>query len=111
MPAAQHRAIELLPCARRRERDEPRADAAHRCSIPGDTVVRLAADGEPLAPPGLGRRTQTGAAADAPDGPGADLSAPPHERAASRAPRVFLPAARPSDRAAEPGLVRGRDLY
>jgi transposase InsO family protein len=56
--------------------------------------VWLAADGAALAPPGLGRRAEAGAAADAQDGAGAD-----------RAPGVPVPAAGSRHRAAESRLL------
>jgi hypothetical protein len=49
--------------------------------------------------------------ADAPDGPGRDLSEAEHQRPASGAPGLSLPAARPCDRAAQPGLVLGHHLH
>ena len=60
---------------------------------------------------GRGGEPQTGAAADAADGSGGDLSKAEHQSGPSGSQGVSLPAARSEHRAGEPSVVRGHYLY
>src|SRR5215213_3953257 len=110
VPAGFDQPIGVLPPPRRRDGAEPGADAADRRAVPGDALVRLAADGAASAAGRLRGRPQADATADGEDGPGADPPAPTHDGAAPRASGLSLPAAGPRRRAAEPGLVRRHHL-
>src|SRR5215211_3694064 len=110
VPVGLDQPIGVLPPPCRRDAAEPGADAADRRAVPGDALVRLAADGAASAAGRLRGRPQAGATADGEDGPDADLPAPTHDGAAPRASGLSLPAAGPGGRAAEPGLVRGHHL-
>src|SRR4051812_44209183 len=44
MPAGVDRPLNVLSCASGRERGEPRTDGQDRPSVPGDAVLRCAAD-------------------------------------------------------------------
>ncbi len=119
MRAARDQPLGPLLPADRRERGDAGADASagskgfqrDRRGVPGVPVLRLAADGAPPAPAGAPGRPRPGGPADAPDGPGRDLSEAKHQRPASGAPGLSLPAAGPCDRAAQPGLVLGHHLH
>src|SRR3954465_1464569 len=89
---------------------EPRADAADRRAVPGDALVRRAADGAAPAAGGDRGRAQAHPAADGEDGPGADLPTAVHDGAEPRAPGLSLLAAGSGDRPPEPGLVRRHHL-
>src|SRR3954468_16841634 len=60
--------VGVLPSACGRDGAEPRADAADRCAVPGDAVVRLTADGAAPAARGLRGRAQADPAPDGEDG-------------------------------------------
>src|SRR5215218_304214 len=64
--------VGVLPPAYGRDAAEPGADAADRRAVPGNALVRLAADGAAPAARGLRGRPQAHPAADGQDGPGAD---------------------------------------
>jgi transposase InsO family protein len=58
MRAGRDQPVGVLPPARRGDGAEPGADAADRRAVPGDTLVRLAADGAASAARGLWRGSQ-----------------------------------------------------
>src|SRR5204862_7951308 len=73
--------VDLLSGGGRRDGGEPGADATDRRAVPADAVLRFAEDGV-LADAARSRgQSQAGAAADANDGVGSDLSPPEHDAA------------------------------
>ena len=108
---ARHCIVEVLPRPDWRERAEPRPYGPDQCPVPGDALVRLAADDPTLVPAGLVHRATAHAPARVQDEAGSDPSDAAHGRAAPRTVGGRLPAVRPRNRAAEPSIVRRRDLY
>ena len=80
-------------------------------TVPGDALVRLAADGAAFAPQRLVRWAPSRPSSDAQDGFGADLPTPKDEPTASAASYMAISASPSDHRSAEPGLVRRRDLH
>src|SRR5690606_22283211 len=82
-----------------------------RRAIPGDALVRLAADGAASAAQRLVCWAPSHPPADDQDWFGADLSAAEDQRAASAAQDLSISAASPGDRTSEPSLVRRHHLH
>src|SRR3974377_2536505 len=101
----------ILPRAYAGQRRDPGSDASDRRAVPGDTRVRLAADGATPAAYRLVRGTSSSPPPDDQDGLGADLSAAKDQRAASAAQDSSVPAASPDDRPDKPGLVWQHHLH
>ena len=111
MRAARAGALGRLPAAPAGQRRRSGADAADRRAVHGVAVPRLAADGGDAAGRGPAGQPQAGAAADAPDG---DRGARPEaadDEAGAGPQDLPLPAARPGDRPAEPGLGGRHHLH
>ena len=104
--AGVDQSLVILPSADGGERRDAAVDASHRRAVPGDALVRLAADGAASAPQRLVCWAPSCPSADAQDGLSADLPAPEDQRAASAAPDVAISASPSGRRPAEPGLVR-----
>ena len=75
VPAGVDRPFDGLSCAAWRERGEPRTDGRDRSSVPGDAVLRCAADDVAPACCRACGKHQAGAPPDAADGIDADLPA------------------------------------
>jgi hypothetical protein len=101
----------ILPQADGGERRDAAVDASHRRAVPGDALVRLAADGAASAPQRLVCWAPSCPSSDDQDGFGADLPAPEDQRTTSAASDMAISASPPNHRSAEPGLVRRRDLH
>src|SRR5712691_6961415 len=88
---------------------EPGADAADRRAVPGDAVLWQSADDGLAAASRRGDQSQAGAAADAADGIGGDLSEAADDSDSGMS-QVSLLAAQRGNNAAEPRLERRHHL-
>jgi len=90
----------------RRERGEPRLDAADRRAVSGDAVLRQPADGGLI-----GSQSQARATVDAADGDRGDLPASADDLARGRAQDLPVSAAERGDRAARSGVEHGHHVH
>ena len=95
-------------CERRRRSG---ADAADRRTVHRLAVPRLAADDGDAAGRGAHGQPQAGAAADAGDGDRGSRAEAENDEAGAGAQDLPVPAARPDDRPAEPGVGGGHHLH
>ena len=108
---ARDQPLRILLRPGRRERSQPGADAADRRAVPGDPVLRRAADDAAPAQERPLRRSGAGAPTDASDGVVGGVSEAAHQRSALGSCGVPVSAAGRVDRSGEPSLVRGHHVY
>src|SRR5271169_6038471 len=111
MPVAGGVARLDLPPAGRGQRGGAHNHGADRSAVSGPALLRFAPDGGVAGHPSPCRQPQTRTASDAAHGAGGDLPATEHEQGRRGSQSLPISARRHHDRAGQPSLVLGRDLY
>ena len=104
MPPAVDLAVVVLLSAQGRDGAEPDADALDRCAVPGNSVLRGAADDLASAQRRPSGERETHPPSDAADGPDADLSETQHQQGCEGTQDLPLFAARAARDPAQPSL-------
>src|SRR5690242_7998219 len=104
VPVAGAQPFIALLSSGKRQYGRSGSDGADRPSVHGDALLRLPQDDGLAAPGGSCRQSQAGPPADASDGSAGDLAEARHQQAEPRAQDLSVPAARPEDRPAQPGV-------
>src|SRR3954451_7778654 len=104
VPVAGAQPFIALLSSGKRQYGRSGSDGADRPPVHGDALLRLPQDDGLAAPGGSCRQSQAGPPADASDGSAGDLAEARHQQAEPRAQGLSVPAARPEDRPAQPGV-------